>query len=146
MFCTLRYKFVSVFLIAAAAFSSCNRISNIVPVSGKVTADGQPLANIAVNFGPMTGGMDGAYAAYGKTDAEGRYTLKLVDNGQPGASIGKNRVTLNEYSDAPVSDGAAAKVQFKLPPTARDGTLQFEVPAGGTDAANFDFGQGAAKQ
>src|SRR5262245_28389091 len=145
MICELRFKFVSVLLIAAA-LSSCNRVSNIVPVSGKVTVDGQPMANIAVNFGPITGGMDAAYAAYGKTDADGRYTLKLVDNGQPGASIGKNRVTLNEYTDAPVSDGAAARIQFKLPPTARDGTLQFDVPSTGTDAANFDFGQGAAKQ
>jgi hypothetical protein len=127
------------------ALPGCSRVSNVVPLSGKVTLDGQPLPNIAINFGPLTGGMDRAYAAYGKTDANGRYTLKLVENGQPGASIGKNRVTLNEYIDAPVSDGAAAKVQFKLPPTARDGTLQFDVPPTGTDAANFDFGQGAGK-
>src|SRR5688572_13166163 len=125
--------------------AGCGRISNVVPVSGKVTVDGQPLANVAINFGPLTGGMDGAYAAYGKTDADGRYTLKLVDNGQPGATIGKNRVTLNESFDAPVSDGAAAKVQFKLPPTARDGTMQFDVPPSGTDAANFEFGQGTGK-
>jgi hypothetical protein len=128
--------------IIAGALTSCGRVSNVVPVSGKVTLDGQPLPNIAINFGPLTGGLDGAYASYGKTDANGQYTLKLVDNGQPGASIGKNRVTLNEYSDGPVSDGAAVRVQFKLPPTARDGTMQFDVPKGGTDAANFEFGSG----
>jgi hypothetical protein len=126
-------------ILIILGLNGCSRIPNVVPVSGKVTVDGQPLANVAINFGPLTGGMDGAYAAYGKTDAQGRFTLKLVDNGQPGATVGKNRVTLNESSDAPVSDGAAAKVQFKLPPTARDGTLQFDVPTGGTDSANFDF-------
>ena len=141
----LRSGLAIVVVSIVAAISGCGRISNVVPVSGKVTVDGQPLANVAINFGPLTGGMDGAYAAYGKTDSDGRYTLKLVDNGQPGATIGKNRVTLNESSDAPVSDGAAAKVQFKLPPTARDGTMQFDVPPGGTDAANFEFGQGAGK-
>lgn len=123
----------------------CGRKANVVPVSGKVIVDGQPLANVAVNFGPLTGGLDGAYAAYGKTDAAGRYTLKLVDGGQPGASIGNSRVTLNESSDGPVSDGAAVRIQFKLPPTARDGTLRFEVPPGGTDAANFEFGKGDGK-
>jgi hypothetical protein len=98
-----------------------------------------------MNSGQLTGGLDGAYASYGKTDASGRYTLKLVDGGQPGASIGNSRVTLNESSDGSVSDGAAVMTKFKLPPTARDGTLRFEVPPGGTDAANFEFGKGKGK-
>ena len=73
----------------------------------------------------------------------------LVDvshaNGQWVITGKKNRVTLNESSGAAESDGAAVRVQFKLPPTARDGTLQFEVPASGTDAANFEFGKSAPK-
>jgi hypothetical protein len=145
MTCVSSFRLIALVHIAGLALCGCNRISNVVPVSGKVTVDGQPLANVAINFGPLTGGMDGAYAAYGKTGADGRYTLKLVDNGQPGATVGKNRVTLNESIDGPVSDGAAAKVQFRLPPTARDGTLQFDVPASGTDSANFDFPSGAGK-
>jgi hypothetical protein len=123
------------------ATTGCGRKGNIVPVSGRVTLDGQPLADVAINFGPLTGGLDGAYAAYGKTDANGQYTLKLVDDNRRGASVGKNRVTLNESAAGEVSDGAATRMQFKLPPKARDGTLQFDVPAGGTDAANFEFGK-----
>jgi hypothetical protein len=107
-------------------------------VSGRVIVDGQPLPNVAVNFAPLTGGMDGAYASYGKTDESGRYRLKLVEGGKPGASIGPSRVTLNE-GGGPESDGAAPRVQWKLPPTARDGTMRFEVPAGGTEAADFEF-------
>jgi hypothetical protein len=134
-------RFVTGFAgLLALALVGCGKKSNIVPVSGRVTLDGQPLANVAVNFGPQTGGLDGAYAAYGKTDADGRFALKLVDDGQRGATVGTNRVTLNESSGAAESDGAAAKVQFKLPPTARDGTLQFVVPPGGTAEANFEFG------
>jgi hypothetical protein len=68
--------------------------------------------------------------------------LKLVDDNRPGATIGKNRVTLNERLAGGESDGAAPKMAFKLPPKARDGTLQFDVPAGGTDAANFEFSTG----
>jgi hypothetical protein len=140
-----RLRFGLVCLAAGWMLLGCGRKANIVPVSGRVTLDGQPLANVAINFGPLTGGLDGAYASYGKTDAEGRYTLKLVDNGQPGASIGKNRVTLNESGLGGESDGAAAKIQFKLPPKARDGTMQFDVPPGGTDAANFEFSKTGTK-
>jgi hypothetical protein len=136
----LRFKLVCLGAIVCAAIVGCGRKGNIVPVSGRVVVDGQPLANVAVNFGPLTGGLDGAYAAYGKTDREGRFTLKLVDDGRKGANVGKNRVTLNEGGGGSESDGAAARIQFKLPPTARDGTLHFDVPPGGTDAANFEFG------
>lgn len=136
-----RYGLVCFLATIAIAASGCSRKANVVPVSGRVTLDGQPLADVAINFGPLTGGLDGAYAAYGKTDANGRYTLKLVDDNRRGATIGKNRITLNESPSGAVSDGAAPRLQFKLPPTARDGTLQFDVPTGGTDAANFEFGK-----
>src|SRR5262245_33653102 len=124
--------------------AGCGRKPNVVPVSGLVLVDGQPLANVAVNFGPLTGGLDGAYAAYGKTDASGRYALKLVDNNRSGAMAGKHRVTLNESSSGGESDGAAPRTQFKLPPSARDGTLTFDIPSTGTAAANFEFGASAA--
>jgi len=142
-----RFRLVVVCLAVSGivALSGCGRKSNVVPVAGRVTLDGQPLANVAINFAPQTGGLDGAYASYGKTDADGRYALKLVDNGQRGAMVGKNRVTLNESGLGGESDGAAPRLQFKLPPTARDGTLSFEVPPAGTDAANFEFGKPAGK-
>src|SRR5438874_8203290 len=142
-----RLRFGSVCLVAMCCVAAvgCGPKANIAPVSGRVTLDGQPLANVAINFGPLTGGLDGAYAAYGKTDADGRYVLKLVDDGRRGASVGKNRVTLNESGLGGESDGAAAKIQFRLPPKARDGTMQFDVPPGGTNAANFEFGKSASK-
>lgn len=131
--------------IFAASLTGCGTSVNVVPVSGRVMVDGQPLPNVAVNFAPLTGGLDGAMASYGKTDAEGRYTLKLVDNGRRGAMVGNSRVTLNESSQGGESDGAAPRVNFRLPPTARDGTLRFEIPEGGTDAADFEFGKSEAK-
>src|SRR6476620_7608784 len=94
---------------ALVVLTGCSRKANVVPVSGRVTLDGKPLADVAINFGPITGGLDGAYAAYAKTDAEGRYTLKLVDGGQRGASVGPNRVTLNESGTGGESDGAAPR-------------------------------------
>src|SRR3954466_6816249 len=126
-------------LVAAVLMSTgCTQRIKSVPVSGRVMLNGAPLADVAINFSPVTGG-DQAYAAYGKTDKDGRYTLKLVENGQPGATSGKNRVTLNESSGVAESDGGGPKVVLKLPPKARDGTMTIEVPADGTNAADFSF-------
>src|SRR3954470_11563339 len=127
------------FLLAAMVVAGgCTPSIKSVPVSGRVTLNGQPLANVALNFSPVTGG-DNAYAAYGKTDDDGRYTLRLVENNQPGATAGKNRVTLNESTGAAESDGGGPAVVLKLPAKARDGTMTIEVPSTGTDAADFSF-------
>ena len=126
-------------LAAALLFDAgCTPSIKSVPVSGRVTLNGQPLADVALNFSPVTGG-DNAFAAYGKTDQDGRYTLRLVENNQPGATAGKNRVTLNESTGAPESDGGGPAITLKLPPKARDGTMTFEVPATGTESADFTF-------
>jgi hypothetical protein len=118
--------------------AGCGPSIKAVPVSGRVTLKGQPLADVAINFSPMTGG-DNAYAAYGKTDKDGRYKLKLVENGQAGATAGPNRVMLNESTGLAESDGGGPAVVLKLPPKARDGTMTIDVPATGTDTADFSF-------
>lgn len=118
--------------------AGCAQSIKSVPVSGRVMLNGQPLAEVAINFSPVTGG-DSAYAAYGKTEKDGRYTLRLIENGQAGATADKNRVTLNENTGAAESDGGGPPVVFKLPSKARDGTLTIEVPASGTDSADFAF-------
>ena len=125
-------------LAAVVLCAGCSQAVKSVPVSGRVTLGGQPLAGVAVNFSPLTGG-ENAYAAYGKTDQDGRYELRLVENDQQGANPGSNRVTLNESTGLAESDGGGPTVVFKLPAKARDGTITFEVPATGTDTANFEF-------
>jgi hypothetical protein len=127
--------FAAALLMACAG---CGQKVKSVPVSGRVTLRGQPLADVALNFSPLTGN-EQAYAAYGKTDSDGRYTLRLVDNDQPGATAGQNRVTLNESTGVPENDGGGPAVTFKLPFKARDGTMTFDVPAEGTDKADFAF-------
>ena len=125
--------------VICVAAGGCGKRVKSVPVSGLVTIGGKPLADVAVNFSPQTGGQVDAYAAYGKTDKEGRFTLRLADNEQAGATAGLNRVTLHESTGTAESDGAAPLVQLKLPPKARDGTMTFEVPPEGTAEANFAF-------
>jgi len=111
-----------------------------VPVSGRVTLDGEGLEHVAVTFTPLAGGT----ASSGTTDAEGRFTLKSIsESASPGAVVGKHRVTLAEVEASlkmrELGPEAGINVEFKLPPQARDGSIIFEVPPEGTSSANFEF-------
>ena len=109
-----------------------------VPVSGQVTVKGQPLADIAVTFQPVGEGVGSA----GKTDEQGRYTLHFVDNQQAGAAAGKHQVTFQDLRDKPAVEsdaGSAPPSKSRLPKSSQGAIQEFTVPAGGTDAANFDL-------
>jgi len=127
-----------VLLLAVAA--GCNWSSGIVPVSGRVTLNGQPLQGASVSFQPVSpreNERPTASGSAGKTDADGRFTLRLIDPDREGALVGKHTVTITTASGAK-SDGAAAGGE-RVPKAWRDGTQRFEVPSGGTTAANFDL-------
>lgn len=126
----------------------CGSGSKVVPVSGTVTVDGQPANDCIVNFQPKsTGGESPGPGASGKTDAEGHFVMKTVegDNSREGATPGTNKVTIFWLDPANFDqeEGAAAPqptaAPFKLPKSAGDGSMTFDVPADGTDSANFDL-------
>ena len=119
--------------------AGCGKPSNIVPVSGRVTMDGQPLAEARITFQPV-GDWQNPYpgsASYGVTDRNGNYSLTLVDSGRPGAMVGKHRVTITPKESAVTSSDAG--YYNRLPPSQQPQTLEFEVPPGGTQSANFDL-------
>jgi hypothetical protein len=65
----------------------------IVPATGVIRLDGQPLKKVAVRFVPKT--EDGPQSiAIGVTDDSGRYTLTC--KGKPGAYIGEYHVVVTE--------------------------------------------------
>ena len=67
-------------------------------VSGAVTFEGQPVANAQIGFIPDSGQID-VKPAHGKTDEDGRFTLKTyVKPGQEvsGAMVGKFKVTVTQ--------------------------------------------------
>jgi hypothetical protein len=133
---------LTLFLVLCLAAGCGGR--NVVPVSGRVTLDDKPLAGVHVGFQPMAteGNKNPGGGSYAITDADGRYTLKLVEGGEPGAFVGKHRVeiTVRGAEVDPNTDlrpkGGAAKVVIP-PKFNRDTTLTFDVPAGGTDKADF---------
>ncbi len=127
-------------LLLAAVIGCSNSPYPLVPVSGVVTLDGQPLPNARVAFEPQSQGqgLDVGPGSYGKTDTEGRYHLTTIDD-RPGAVVGPHRVTISTFQGEMVS-GADLKVlvEEKVPAYYRKtGTLTFTVEADGTTAADF---------
>ena len=77
-------------LLVLASLAGCGGPSNVGRVTGKVTLDGQPLADAVVTFSPVK---EGGSSGIGKTDSTGAYALSYAA-GISGAEIGENRVTI----------------------------------------------------
>jgi hypothetical protein len=114
-----------------------------VPVSGRVTLNGEPLVGANVNFQPVSdkGSADSvAMGSYGKTDGDGRYQLKLVSPDQPGALVGKHRVSVSTAElENSKSDDGKLRVPERVPRRYRNGSFELTVPEGGTDQADIDI-------
>ena len=66
-----------------------------IPVSGKITVDGQPMEGVMVVFNPG----DGGRAAAGRTDAQGIYKLTTEIAGD-GALPGSYKVAVSKHENA----------------------------------------------
>ena len=117
---------------------------DMAPVTGTVTLDTQPLEGATVTFSPMgTGTTDAGPSSTGTTDADGKYTLTSAE-GFSGAVVGRHQVRVTTVSD----DGGSSESDDiysgggnaeKLPARYNtETTVEFDVPAGGLDAANID--------
>lgn len=111
----------------------------IVPVSGRVTLDGEPLGDALVSFQPIgsASNKEPGPGSYGRTDKDGKYTLQVVEPSQPGAVVGKHSVLISTATSEG-GDGDRA-VGERVPRRYRDGKLQFDVASGGSTEANFDL-------
>ncbi len=139
---------------ATVALAGCGK-AGYAHVSGVVTVNGKPYANCMVQFLPESSKdhANPGRGAVGHTDENGRYSLKTVD-GVRGAAVGKNQVQIrSEYLKGVKGfeywDPAAGKtVKTNDDPIPREWNVQsnheFDVPAGGTDQANFDIVVGKA--
>lgn len=126
-------------------------MSRIVPVSGTVTFNGEPLADATILFEPeQTGEME---SAAGATDAEGKYELKTIVVGQGpqmGAVPGAYRVVVTKFvmpdgskapSDMSDADAEAEGARELIPERYSDfgsTTLTADVPEGG-GTVDFDL-------
>jgi len=130
----------------------CGEKSRYVPVSGVVKLNGKPYPNAAVIFQPVGSKNDPnpGRGSSGVTDGSGRYVLKTSD-GIDGAVVGSHQIKILTNSAEVVGfdpqvgspDNAPGPAKDKADPIPPDwrtlGKHTFDVPAGGTDQANFDI-------
>lgn len=92
---------------------------DLAPVQGTVTLDGNPLADAMVEFELEPG--DNPYqrtsgsSSRGKTDANGRYTLKFTHE-KEGALVGKHVVRITTRGMTIDAEGKEVSVPERLPP------------------------------
>jgi hypothetical protein len=136
---TIRLLFL---LLLIPLLAGCGGPYKTASVSGRVTLNGKPLANAAVLFQPVAtpGNNAPGPGSTGVTDADGRYTLRLVGTGDKGAVVGKHKVKITPMAQASDSDDDRPKPLTRIPKQLkRDTPLEFEVPVGGTDSADFQL-------
>lgn len=83
---------LSVMVVTLAALG-CGSGGNLAPVTGKVTANGQPVTEGTLLFSPIGGaGGEGAIPATAEVKPDGTFTAG-TDKPGDGAAVGKHRVT-----------------------------------------------------
>ena len=98
---TRGFYWVGLFLVAVC-LCGCSGSSDIgtYDVTGTLTYNGQPVANVAVTFNPDGSG----WAATGKTDAQGKFSSLTTRESGDGIAEGEYTVTLSKITE--VSEGA----------------------------------------
>jgi hypothetical protein len=136
---TMRSVFVLVLLLPLLA--GCGGSSNFVPVSGRVTLNGKPLANVAVVFSPVgsRGNNDPGPSSGGVTDSDGRYTLTVTGRNTNGAVVGKHKVKFSPSQKDDSASDRSTKYKSPLPGKYARKLLEYDVPTGGTDKADFEL-------
>jgi hypothetical protein len=133
------------FLLALLPLATGCGDSSIVPVSGRITCGGQPLANASVVFSPQSGEKNPGPSSQARTDKDGRFTLQLATGKGSGAVVGKHKVSITAYEgdDGGVVSSGSDMKPFRPELLGDDYNaktkLTFDVPSGGTDDANFNL-------
>ena len=121
--------------------SGCNGQSvPVVPVAGQVLLNGDPLAGATVTFQPIASEnatTPAAMGSVGTTDAEGRFTLRLIAPDRLGAVPGRHAVTITTSTST--NDDRVLPQGERVPKGWRNGSRTFVVPTEGTLEARFEI-------
>jgi hypothetical protein len=130
-------------VVLALALAGCGSGPKVAPVSGTILLDGEPMVGASVNTQPIasSSSVDPGPGSFGKTDAEGRYTLELIDPPIAGAVLGTHRVTITPADTQPYrsSDEPVKPQGDPWPARYSDGSLRLMVPAEGNTEANYEL-------
>jgi len=131
----MRYSLSFAAILSLPLFVGCGKSAGGVPVSGRITRDGQPLANAQIVFQGVgaDGKPDADKEAGGETDDKGQYTLLRAKDQAKAVAPGDYHVEIHVIERTP--DG----IRELVPPQySTNSQLKFTVPPGGTKDANFD--------
>lgn len=96
-------------IIVVLACAGCGEKTGVIPISGKVTYQGKPIANARVVFTPKAGGRP----ADGNTNADGAYrlgTFMAGDGALPGeysVTVSHTDVDVTKPPSTEITDGSA---------------------------------------
>ncbi len=120
-------------VFAAATFPGCGGSApTLVPAEGVLLIDGEPAADISVQFLPDEIEGEPRPTSYAVTDAKGRFTLKTYEQGE-GAVLGGHNVILVDTLEERPEQGQ----ELTRPPRVNSrystitGGLRAEVTEGG---------------
>ena len=114
--------------------SGCNSGPAMGQVGGKVTLDGEPLANAFVEFRPREGRPSGA-----TTDASGDYTLQFTAH-ETGALLGEHTVKITTEGEIEDPEtGETTEVPERVPAKYNTETTLTATVSGGKNTINFEL-------
>lgn len=88
---------VGLFSVVLLAASGCAKAPPpVVPVSGVLLLDGQPLPQAKIEFLPDIKGFGAEKKSIATTDEQGRFTLANPSTQEPGAVVGRHYVLVSE--------------------------------------------------
>jgi hypothetical protein len=130
------------------AVVGCSDGPRYVSVSGVVTLDGQPYGKAVVSFQPIgtPDAPDPGRGSSAYTDEKGRFVL--MHDGRDGAVVGKHLVRImtrgsdvvGQYPEGSPDETPKDRPVDPIPPEWNAiSKVEFDVPPGGTDKANFDI-------
>jgi len=103
------YRFVLV-IGFCSLLAGCGGRSDLGQVTGRVTLDGKPVADAAVEFTPT---MEGSIAT-GRTDSSGEYSL-MFSRDVAGASLGENVVRISTFDVDYVEGKGEVSIPERIP-------------------------------
>jgi hypothetical protein len=123
--------------VSSTLLVGCSNRAELASVRGKVTLNGQPLADAFVVFSPTAHGT----TSYGKTDAGGNYEMMFTDH-EKGAWIGENLVRI---STGDLGRGGGAGPKERVPVVYNQETTLTAIVKVGSNAFNFDLQSSAGR-